>query len=274
MLDRLRHPLIAVAIALLLTVPFIVLFVTHVYHLNPASTTEDPSTNIAAGTAVLVGGLAILGAAFLLAWGAETAEKDVPTAFAIAVLAVLAVAPEYAVDALYAWQAGADPGLSEAANLAIANMTGVNRILIGIGWSGITLFTIYRAKRSGDPAVDQRSGFLNNAVEIDRNISLEIALLLVVTAYAFFIPLGGGIGIVDTIILVGLYIFYIAIIIRGDVEEGNTHVGVPVYFQEYSKGSRIAVVLFLFAYSGLIGCTASTARDALGNGSGQPERAD
>jgi len=56
--------------------------------------------------AVVVAGVAILGAAFLLAWAAETAEKDVPQGFAIAVLAVLAVAPEYAVDALYAWQAG------------------------------------------------------------------------------------------------------------------------------------------------------------------------
>ncbi len=100
MLDRLRHPLVAVAAALLLTLPFVVLFVTHGYHLDPTPTPEDPSTDITPAMAVLVGGLAILGEAFLLAWGAETAEKDVPTAFAIAVLAVLAVAPEYAVDAL------------------------------------------------------------------------------------------------------------------------------------------------------------------------------
>ena len=252
MLDRLRHPLVAVALALLLTVPFIVMFVTHGYHLDPASTQEDPSTNIAAGTVVLVGGIAILGAAFLLAWAAETAEKDVPTAFAIAVLAVLAVAPEYAVDALYAWQAGADPGPSEAASLAVANMTGANRILIGIGWSGIALFTIYRAKRSGDPAVEQRSTFLGDVVTLDREIALEIAFLLAATAFAFFVPLGGDIGILDTIVLVSLYALYIGIIIRGDVEETEEHVGVPAYFQEYPKRRRIAVVLFLFAFSGLI----------------------
>ncbi len=245
MLDRLRHPLAAVAVALLLTVPFIGLFVMHGFHLAPG-------TNITPGTAVPVCGFAILGAAFLLAWAAETAEKDVPTAFAIAVLAVLAVAPEYAVDALYAWQAGADPGPSEAANLAIANMTGANRILIGIGWSGIALFTIYRAKRAGDPAVEQRSGFLSDVVTLDRDIALEIAFLLAATAFAFFVPLGGVIGIVDTVILVGLYALYIAIIIRGDVEETEEHVGVPAYFQEYPKIRRIAVVLFLFAFSGLM----------------------
>ncbi|XVH33805.1 sodium:calcium antiporter (plasmid) [Haloferacaceae archaeon DSL9] len=255
MIGRLRHPLVAVAGAFLLTLPFIALFVTNGYHLDPSSTPANPHTNISPAMAVLVGGLAILGAAFLLAWGAETAEKDVPTAFAIAVLAVLAVAPEYAVDALYAWNAGAFEGTArgmEAANLAIANMTGANRILIGLGWSGIALFTIYRAKRTGDSAVRHRAGFLTDAVAIDRDISLEIAFLLAATAYAFFIPLGDGIGIVDTIVLVGLFALYILIIIRGDIEETDAHVGVPAYFQAYSKGPRIAVVLFLFAFSGVV----------------------
>lgn len=245
LLDRFRHPLGAIVTALLLTVPFIALFVTHDLHLAPG-------TNIAPSLAVLVGGIAILGASFLLAWGAETAEKDVPTAFAIAVLAVLAVAPEYAVDAYYAWQAGADPGTSEAASLAIANMTGANRILIGIGWAGIVLFTLYRAKQAGDSAVDQRSGMLADVVTLDREIATEIAFLLAATAYAFFIPLGGTIGIVDTIVLVGLYVLYIAIIIRGDVEPAEETVGVPAYLQDYSKPRRIAIVLFLFAYSGAI----------------------
>jgi cation:H+ antiporter len=247
MLDRLRHPLAAVVAALLLTVPFLVTYVTHGFHLSP----EPPGANIAPSVAVLVGGLAILGASFLLAWGAETAEKDVPTAFAIAVLAVLAVAPEYAVDAYYAWQAGANPGSGQA-GLAVANMTGANRILIGIGWAGIALFTIYRAKRVGDSAVEHRSGLLADRVTLDRAIATEIAFLLAATAFAFFVPLGGTIGILDTAVLVGLYVLYIGIIIRGDVEETDEHVGVPAYFQEFSKGPRIAVVLSLFAYSGLL----------------------
>ena len=121
MLERFRHPLVAVAGALLLTVPWLVTFFSY-----GGYGTVHPGENILPVLAVTVGGLGILGAAFLLAWAAETAEKDVPQAFAIAVLAVLAVAPEYAVDALYAWQAGA--GSDQAANLAVANMTGANRI--------------------------------------------------------------------------------------------------------------------------------------------------
>jgi cation:H+ antiporter len=269
MLDRLRHPLVAVAAAMALTVPFLGLFVARGFHLNP----EPPGANITPTVAVLAGGAAILGAAFLLAWAAETAEKDVPTAFAIAVLAVLAVAPEYAVDALYAWQAGS--GQSGSASLAIANMTGANRILIGLGWSGIALFTIYRAKRADDEAVEHRSGFLTDVVTLDHDLALEIVFLLAATAFAFLIPLGGTIGIADTIVLVGLYVVYIGIIVRGDVEEHEENVGVPAYFQSYSKTPRIAVVLLLFAFSGALIYIAvhpfATGLEELGTSLGVPE---
>ena len=260
MLDRLRHPLVAVAAALLLTLPWVATFVSYGGYM-----TVHPGENIAPRTAVAVAGLAVLGAAFLLAWGAETAEKDVPQAFAIAVLAVLAVAPEYAVDALYAWNAGAFEGTErgmQAANLAVANMTGANRILIGLGWSAIALFTVYLARRRGDEAVEHREGTLTDVVTLDRGISTEIAFLLVATLFAFLVPLSattfsgggsiGGIGLLDTVVLVGLYVLYIAIIIRGDVDESEEHVGVPAYLQSWSKIPRVASVLFLFAYSGVM----------------------
>jgi cation:H+ antiporter len=198
-------------------------------------------------------GVAVVGASFLLAWAAETAEKDVPTAFAIAVLAVLAVAPEYAVDALYAWNAGAFAGTergAEAANLAIANMTGANRILIGLGWSGIAMFTVYRAMHTGDPAVRNRPGWLANSVRLDRDIGLEIVFLFLATAWAFLVPFNGGIDVLDTVVLVGLYAAYIVIILRGEVEPPEEHGGVPQYFQGWSRPWRPLVVLVLFAFSG------------------------
>jgi len=249
MLDRFRHPLVGVALTFALTLPWIGTFFSYGGYGE-----IHPGENIAPRMAVLVGGFAILGAAFLLAWAAETAEKDVPTAFAIAVLAVLAVAPEYAVDALYAWQAGA--GSAEASNLAVANMTGANRILIGLGWSGIALFTIYRAKTTRDIAVERRAGFLTDVVKLDRDIATEIAFLLIATIYAFFVPLRGGIGPLDLVFLVGLFLLYIAIIIRGDVTEPDVHVGIPAYFQQLSKPKRIAFTLVGFIFSGVIIFTA------------------
>jgi cation:H+ antiporter len=47
-------------------------------------------------------------------------------------------------------------------------------------------------------------------------------------------------------------VLYIAIIIRGDVDESEEHVGVPAYLQSWSKIPRVASVLFLFAYSGVM----------------------
>ncbi|QIO24348.1 sodium:calcium antiporter [Haloarcula sp. JP-L23] len=227
---------------------------------------------------VAVSGLAVLGASFLLAWGAETAEKDVPRAFAIAVLAVLAVAPEYAVDALFAWKAGAGGATTEActrlsaaaieagetplarachdANLAIANMTGANRILIGIGWAGIAAFTVWRAATTQDPAVEKRDGFLADVVKLDTDIATEITFLLVATAWAFAVPLGGGIGALDTLFLVGLYVAYIGLVLKSDIEAHDHTVGVPRYFQEWSLPWRPIAVLVLFGYSGLMIFTA------------------
>ncbi|WP_158057690.1 sodium:calcium antiporter [Halorussus halophilus] len=246
-MSRLRHPLFAVILTTLLTVPWVFVWAT-----GQAHSLSDLQT-------VAVSGVAVLGASFMLAWAAETAEKDVPRAFALAVLAVLAVAPEYAVDALYAWTAGANVGTArgaEAANLAVANMTGANRILIGLGWSGIALFTIYRSGSSSDSAVSEQSGIWADRIELDRDIATEITFLLAATAYAFFVPFMGGIGMTDTIILVGLYLAYIAIIIRGEVDEHEEQVGVPAYFQSWSKGPRIAAVLGLFFYSGFMIYTA------------------
>src|SRR5439155_5948978 len=52
----------------------------------------------------LASGAAIFGAGFLLSWAAEVAQLDVPRALALAVLALIAVLPEYAVDVYFAWR--------------------------------------------------------------------------------------------------------------------------------------------------------------------------
>jgi len=254
-----RQSLRAIALAVSLTVPWVLSYLATT--VLPALGFAAPAlfANMSTLTTVAVSGLSVLGASFLLAWGAETAEKDVPRAFAIAVLAILAVAPEYAVDALYAWNAGVFAGTErgvEAGNLAVANMTGANRILIGIGWAGIALFTLFRSGASRDPAVEQRSGFLSDVVTIDRDIGLEIVFLLAATVWAFLVPLNGGIDIFDMIFLVGLYVAYIVIVLRGDVDPEEEHVGVPAYLQTFPRPQRVASVVLLFLYSGLMIFTA------------------
>ena len=54
----------------------------------------------------LIYGLAIVGSAFLLSWAAEVAQLDISAGLAIAMLALIAVLPEYAVDFVFAWKGG------------------------------------------------------------------------------------------------------------------------------------------------------------------------
>src|SRR5438128_5395186 len=81
-------------------------------------------------------GSGIFGAAFLLSWTCEVAQLDITRALALALLALIAVLPEYAVDVYFALRAGQDATYTA---YATANMTGGNRLLIGVGWATAVL---------------------------------------------------------------------------------------------------------------------------------------
>lgn len=76
----------------------------------------------------------------------ETAEIDAPRNFALAIVAFLATLSEYSVDTYLAWMAGKYPG-SDYVHYTIANMTGANRLLIGIGWSIVIFYALYKIKK-------------------------------------------------------------------------------------------------------------------------------
>lgn len=220
------HPLVPLAVVVALTLPWVGLWAA------------GAVSSLSSVGVILVSGVAVVGAAFLLTWAAETAEADVPRSFALAVLAIIAVAPEYPVDALFAWEAGQAPGTpaaETASNLAVANMTGANRMLVGLGWSLIALYAIYRAARTEDEAVERRSGFLADAVELEPRIAVELLFLGAATLYAFLIPLGGGIDGVDAAVLVSLYGAYVAVILRGEPSH-EPQFGVPGYLQGFAAG--------------------------------------
>src|ERR1700675_3271827 len=73
----------------------------------------------------------ILLSAFVIAWAAEAAQFLISHGLALAVLAWLQTLPEFAVEAVIAWEAGREPA---RAHLAIANLTGAIRLLLGFGW--------------------------------------------------------------------------------------------------------------------------------------------
>ena len=85
----------------------------------------------------LVYGAAIVGAAFILSWAAEAVQVDINAGLALALLALLAVLPEYAVDFVFTAKCGGEyaayGGSPEICGLSLANMTGANRVLVGVG---------------------------------------------------------------------------------------------------------------------------------------------
>ncbi len=91
----------------------------------------------------------MIGAAFVVAWGAEAAEFLISQGLALAILALIQTMPEFAVEAVIAWKAGKDPDM---VHLAIANFTGSLRLLTGFGWPMIYAVAAWSSrKRRGKP---------------------------------------------------------------------------------------------------------------------------
>jgi cation:H+ antiporter len=178
-------------------------------------------------------GLAIVSAAFLLTWVAEAAERDVPRTLALAGLALIAVLPEYAVDMLFAWKAGHDPSY---AAYATANMTGGNRLLVGIGWSMVVAIFVIRTK-----------GRVLKLATVHRN---ETGILGVATLYSFIIPLRGGITLFDAAFLISLFLVYVYLASRGEVEEESSLVGPAETIANLPTNQRRPVLALMFLYAG------------------------
>ncbi|GAA1656068.1 sodium/hydrogen exchanger [Kribbella alba] len=148
--------------------------------------------------AIVVFGLGVVAASFVLAWAAEAAEVDISGGLAIALLAVIAVLPEYAVDLYFAHTAGSNP---EYVPYAAANMTGSNRLLLGLGWSSVALISLYVASR--------RSGRTVKALVLDSGYKRELGFLAVASVVAFIIPVTGQIHLVLGIALLAFFAYYL-----------------------------------------------------------------
>src|SRR6187401_319254 len=72
----------------------------------PALWVRWTEPHLSHGIEALLFGLAIVGAAFILSWAAEVAQLDIAAGLALALLALIAVLPEYAVDMVLAWEGG------------------------------------------------------------------------------------------------------------------------------------------------------------------------
>src|SRR6185436_14721788 len=198
----------------------------------------------------------VLGSAMLIAWAAEAAQFLISQGLALAMLAWLQTLPEFAVEAVIAWQAGqaaADPTLSASAKLQAtalmtANLTGSLRLLVGLGWPMIyvTAATFYRKQNKGRRLKE---------ISLEKEHSIEIVFLLVAIAYFAVIWLKGTLSWVDTILLSLIYFVYLFFLnkIPPQSEEKIEDIDrIPRFILRQRRGIRNAMIGGMFAAGGLI----------------------
>ena len=145
----------------------------------------------------------ILLSAFLVAWGAEAAQFLMSQGLALAILAWLQTLPEFAVEAVIAWEAGADP---ERAHLAIANLTGAIRLLLGLGWPAIYFVFVAAGRR--------RATQRWPVIRLEHEHAVEVVGLVPPLLYFLVILWKQWIGWIDAVVLIALYAIYLWVLMR------------------------------------------------------------
>jgi len=253
-----RHPRTNLTAAALATVPGLVLRLAGLSgHVGPVLRS-------------VVYGVAIVGASLLLTWAAELAQLDLSPALAIGGLALVAVLPEYVVGAVFAWRGGHafhtfGPSCQSAAAhlaghdppcaLALANMMGANRLLIGIGWSLVVLVAWRRTRST--------RGDLLHGVVLERPHSIELSFLALASVWCLTLPLRHTVGLVDTCVLFAVFGGYGARLLGAPSVEPELE-GVAAWLGALPTARRrAAAVGLLVAAAAVVFLCADTFADAL-----------
>jgi cation:H+ antiporter len=214
------------AIAILLTIPALALRFSGAHPPGPIG--------------LLFFGTAVVASSFLLAWAAEAARVDISGPLAIALLAVVAVLPEYAVDLYFAYTAGHNPAYIP---YAAANMTGSNRLLLGLGWSVVVIVTLVVASR--------RSGRTVKELVLESGHRVELGFLAIASVVAFVIPLTGQISLLLGGALLGFFVFYLWKVTRAEATEPDL-VGTAARIGGLTDRARRRLVIFLFVFAAAV----------------------
>ena len=187
----------------------------------------------------------ILFSSFVIAWAAEAAQFLMSQGLALAILAWLQTLPEFAVEAVIAWQAGKDPSKT---HLAIANFTGSLRLLVGLGWPMIYFVAAASGWRAKAKFVD---------IDLEEEHSIEVFGLLLPILYFTFIWWKGSLAVWDAFPLIGCYVLYLWILWkippREQEEEALEDLGfVPRRVLQMRARMRGAAILALFVAGGAI----------------------
>jgi cation:H+ antiporter len=187
----------------------------------------------------------ILLSAFLVAWAAEAAQFMISQGLALAILAWLQTLPEFAVEAVIAWEAGKD---ATKTHLAIANFTGAIRLLVGLGWPMIYFVAAFSAMRT-------RKRRVWTEIVLDDEHAIEVVAMTPPVIYFLWIWYKGSLSLVDAAILTFFYLAYLALLLRVPPKNEETldEVGrVPRAVLRLKERMRWAAIISLFAAGGTL----------------------
>jgi cation:H+ antiporter len=168
----------------------------------------------------------MLASAFLVAWAAEAAQFLISQGLALAILAWVQTLPEFAVEAVIAWEAGGDgpqcfvssPPAGCHSHLAIANFTGAIRLLVGLAWPMIFFVAAFFGRKNRK--------FLA-PIELESEHAVEVLTTVPPLIYFGWIWHKGSIDIIDAAVLIVMYGVYLAILWRLPPREAEEMADAP-----------------------------------------------
>ena len=183
-------------------------------------------------------GFSIFSAALIISWAAESSEKDISGSFVIAIIALIAVLPEYAIETVLAYTAGQSYKLNNfvftnRVGYVSANVTGANRLLAGFGWPLIMLINMLKN---------------NQSLNIKNNNKLELLVLgigaisMIIASIIKFQP------IFISFVLIIIYLIYLFITSKKESTESE-FVGISEYLANLPKLTRITTNILLIIFS-------------------------
>ena len=183
-------------------------------------------------------GFSIFSAALIISWAAESSERDISGSFVIAIIALIAVLPEYAIETVLAYTAGQSYKLNNfvftnRVGYVSANVTGANRLLAGLGWPLIMLINMLKN---------------NQLLNIKNNNKLELLVLgigaisMIIASIIKFQP------IFISFILIIIYLIYLFITSKKESTESE-FIGTSEYLANLPKLTRITTNILLIIFS-------------------------
>ena len=182
----------------------------------------------------------VLSSAFIVAWAAEAAQFYISQGLALALLAWVQVLPEFAVEAVIAW--------NQDVPLMTANFTGALRLLTGLGWPMIWVVFAFARRARGE------AGFFR-AIELDQEHAVEVVGLTPALLYFVVIVWKGSLSLIDSGVLLAIYAAYLLILNRippKDHEEVEDTGAVPRYLLGLPSRWRATGIIALFLLGAVV----------------------